>query len=269
MKRTPTLTAAAAIALSLAACSGAEAPAEQQPATSQAAESETTSPTPTEEPDPVAENWDDIVTFVEAVYVNDTDVAMPLAAKDSPAAEYVAYLRDAAVAVQANGYDPHQYDAGYSFDADEGKQEIGISFRDTTGTGAPPLDYTWSDFKVTDDGKIESWTGASGSITKVLGKEHDSKKAGGQKVTVAHAYKSNTGEVVIVLKVKANASGYPDYAPVYVGPDGVARKPAAMDVTDLVEGATSYLKYHFDGADFGGKLKYMVDFETPVTLTIK
>ncbi|MFC7876717.1 hypothetical protein [Isoptericola sp. NPDC057391] len=268
MKRTLTLTAAAAITLSLAACSGAEAP-DEQPATSQAAESETTSPTPTEEPDPVAENWDDIVTFVEAVYANDADVAMPLTAKDSPAAEYVAYIRDNALAEQTAGFDPHMFDDGYSFDDDEEKQEVDISFRDTTGNGSDPQDYTWSDWKMTDDGKIESWTGASGSIEKVLGKKHDKQKAKGQKVTVAHAYKSNSGTVVIVLKVDSETGGYPDYAPVYVGPDGVARKPAQVNATDLVEGATSYLSFLYQDADFGGKLKYLVDYETPVTLTIK
>lgn|GEM_PF-5159612 len=268
MKRILTLVTAAAIALSLAACSGAEAPAEQ-PATAGAAESETASPTPTEEPDPVAENWDDIVAFVEATHVNDTDAAMAVTAKDSPAAEYVAYIRDNALADQTAGFDPHMFDDGYSFDGDKKKQEVAISFRDTTGNGSDPQDYTWSDWKVTEDGKIESWTGASGSISKVLGKEHDSKKAKDQTVTVAHAYKANSGAVIIVLKVDSNVSEYPDTAPVYVGPDGVARKPAQVSTTDLVEGATSYLSYVYTDADFGGKLKYLVDYETPVTLTIK
>jgi len=268
VKRTLTLAAAAAITLSLAACSGTEAPAEK-PATTEAAETATASPTPTAEPDPVAENWDDIVAFVEAVYVGETDTAMPLTAKGSPAAECVAYIRDNSLAEQTAGFDPHEFDDGYSFDDDERKQEVAISFRDTTGNGSDPQDYTWSDWKVTDDGKIKSWTGASGPINKVLGKKHDKQKAKGQTVKVAHAYQSNSGTVVIVLKVDSNVSGYPDYAPVYVGPDGVARKPTQANATDLVEGATSYLSYAYTDADFGGKLKYLVDYETPVTLTIK
>ncbi len=225
-------------------------------------------PTPSEPSDPVAAHWSEVAAFVEAVHNGDVDASEGIVAEGSPAAEYVSYIRNSNLAQQAAGFDPHYYDAGYSFDPDEDLQVVDISFRDVTGDGSEPADYTWSDFQVTDAGKLESWTGASGALEEVLGSSHDSKSAKGQVVTVANSYESNGGAVWVVLKVDSTVDALADYAPVYVGPDGVVRQPVAANVTEIVADATSYLSYAYDDAEFGGKFKYMVDYDTPVTLSI-
>lgn len=253
--------AAAALTLMLAACgAGTDATADPAVTTTQAVATPSATP---EKADPVTANWDAIVQFVRDVHVGDLNAAQNMAAEDSPARHYTDYLHDSKIASQAAGAPAN--DTKFAFSADAETHVVTINATPTEGDA---IEYAWKDFQVTDDGKITGWTGASGALADVLGKDHDSKEAKGQKVTVAHAYKSNDGGVNIILKVESTVDGYPDSAPVYVGPDGVARKPSGWVTNDIVKDATTYLQYFYPDADFGGKVKYEIDYDQAIDLQI-
>lgn len=244
----------------LAACGSTDPTVGDQTATTMPASA---APSATPEADPVAANWDAVVQFVRDVHEGDPSAAQKMAAADSPALHYTEYLHDADIAARAAGVAAD--DTKFAFKADAKTHVVTIT---ATPTEGDPSEYAWTDFQVTDDGKITSWTGASGPLADVLGKDHDSKEAKGQKVTVAHAYKSNGGAVFIILKVESTVDGYPDSAPVYVGPDGIARKPGGWITNDIVKDATTYLQYIYPDADFGGKLKYEIDYDQAIELKI-
>ena len=170
--------AAVATPLLLSACAGdaANEAASAAASTSSPSASATPSPSPTPTPSQAESlEWEDAVEFATLVHTEKYKEAGAFVTPGSTAERYLEHQLNATKAQKTNGDYVPTDEPTIESDADKGA--ITFSFDND-------IEYTWSKFVPGDDGKIASWTGASGSIDKVLAKTQPKASANGQTVKI-------------------------------------------------------------------------------------
>lgn len=198
------------------------------------------------------DSWDVVVEFNEALVAEDFNRAAELSAPESPASRYVEYRTDVQQAQQ--DADAVQESSGeVTGDEDAGAITASITSAEDEVT------YTWTDFS-TDDGLVTDWVTEQGPLADQLWTTDSSAEAGGATVALQSAYRTNVGDLYVVLEVTAGADALSaDGAASYVPEGGTAVPPGAAVVPDTVgEESSAHLLYVYTGADFGGTVVYEV-----------
>lgn len=207
-----------------------------------------------------AETWSKIKDFVHqvsgAVSAEAITGLRPFVAPGSPADRYLTHQANVQAAYTANGSSSTTKPT-FTFADDDDNGTITITPPSTDASPTKP--YTWSQFKTDPDGKIVSWTGASGPVESVLWTQDASGTGGGQTVTLKSAYKSNLGALFVVAEVTMNAyTADADAGPTYVAADGLTRTAnlSSFPGGKVAKGSKALIVYYFDQAPLGGTMHY-------------
>jgi hypothetical protein len=194
-------------------------------------------------------HWDQVVALNAAMDARDLDAMAALIAPGSPAERWLSYWSTVEATDVAAGQ-PADTDAG-STAYDEASGTVTTTYAD--GTTTVTKDYT------TDGaGRIMSWSDEAGTpIADRLWTQNTAGTGAGQTVTITSAFLTSSGDLYVTADITGDAGSDIDWRPTYVGPDGVARQPAASIGPDqVVPGGTTKVAYVYEAAEFGGRLVY-------------
>ena len=213
--------------------------------------------TPAESPTAESKpNFNNALEFTRMVHLGKYGAAAGLVAPQSPAARYVAHQQAADKAQEINGDDATVNPDDYAFDPDPKDGTIKID------TGDGETVYTWKEFAYDANGKIVSWTGASGPVAKVLWSKESKASALGASARLVSAYRSNTGDMWVVVEWSAKRKVMINGSPSYSANGGYKQSPQSWSSqNELAAGEKTLAYYSFAGAKFGGKLR--LDVDTP------
>lgn len=254
----------AATLLPLSACSSAPQPAVTITATVTA--EPTPSPTPTPTFDVAAEGWSNAKAFTEQIVKNKYDKAAAFVSEGSAADRYLVHMIAINDASRAAGYGALLTASDIEFD--EEAKSITQSASD-----ADPV--VWQTFTWDDLGKITGW--ATGDDDTPLADRLWTKPADASidyaKVTLVSAYKNDAG-LWVVLDVKAKKGAVePDCSPLLDDTKDRQREATNCTAPDKInKGKAAYVAFLFEGATFGGKLRYEVQnasYDTIGTVKLK
>lgn len=229
--------------VSLAACSAAPVPAVTVTTTAVA----TSSPTPK----PSVNGWDNAQAFAGAVLKGNNKEARQYVAQGSAADRYLIHQEAADEATSAAGSEDAGPPDDITFDADAGT--VTFTYND------PDATFEWNRFEYDAAGKVISW--ATGQSDTKLSDRLWSKSA---KVSTQHAtvelvsaYK-NDAALFVILDVKAkDRSLSPDCSALLDDAKHRQREASNCVAPDTItKGNSAYVYVSFDGADFGGTLRY-------------
>ncbi len=244
--------AAALLALTLGACSTGGASANQNGSVPEATP---TVSTPLESPSPASRsNFDNAFELTRLVHFGKYGPAAALVSPESPAARYLAHQRAANKASEINGEDTTTNEEDYTFDADPEAGTIQID------TGDGETVYTWKDFAYDPSGKVLSWTGASGPVADVLWSKESKDSALGGSARLVSAYRSNAGDMWVVVEWSASRKVMINGSPSYSAKGGYKQEAESWSSqSELAAGEKTLAYYSFAGAKFGGKLRLDVN----------
>lgn len=207
------------------------------------------SPTPTESEAGLA--WENVVAFTAAVFARDFESASEYVSPGSPAERYITHMRNVEQALTLAGQQDSSPATEVTPDRDTGSVEV------VESVGAEP--YTWAEFVSDPEGRVISWTGAQGPVEETLWLTQQSGSALGQVIALSSAYRSNIGDLWVVVDVTPEYTTYVDYGAIYIDPSGLAHAPTSViHPPTIVGAATSKVAYLYEGAELGGWFVYKV-----------
>ena len=231
--------------LALAGCSGGGAgdPAQQ---------TEPTVSTPADEipaPSPMSDDFSTAARFTKLSHQNRHKEANALVVPESPAARYLAHQTLINKAQSIAGYDQSE-DEEPSVKPDPATGSIKFKFAKTERE--PALSYIWRDFTF-EQGKITGWTGKSGPVTDVLWTRTTTDSKLSTKAKLESAYRSNSGNLYIVVELSAGKSrGFGEAE--YAAHGGYRQTVMEQNASDLSKGEKTLAYFTFKNAKFGGTL---------------
>lgn len=189
--------------------------------------------------------------LVTAVYGNDFATSESLVAPESAAAKYVTHQKSSDTAYKANG----------DFTPPVAADQPSLEFEDGAVTAKYPggMSFTWSEFEFDESGLVTSWTTPSGQLPSLLWSADFAGAVAGNSVNLTSAYKTNAGEMHVVLTVTAGSSGIDfmmPYQAQFVASDGIAytAQYSSAPGQSLPAGATGYVVLAFPQVPFGGTI---------------
>ncbi|MFP7834899.1 hypothetical protein [Marisediminicola sp. LYQ134] len=237
--RTATVAPAVVLALTIVLTGCTAAPATRESSESAAA---TTAPTP----DPGAEQFATIEAFVGAAFQGRYDEAAQHASPGSAAERYVSHQRAMNTGYNANGDGQDDLTTLPTLSFDDGLVTV------VEGDSEP---YNLSDFTFDDEGLVTGWAGKSGPVAEALWTQPWSGQSGGNTIDLTSAYRANSGNLFVVIKVAANerATAPYSYSATYSASDGITYSAAyASQPDEIAAGSAGYIVVVFEGAPFGG-----------------
>lgn len=213
-----------------------------------------------------ADGWASVVALGDAVAANDWAAAGALASPGSPAAQYVDYRQQVQQAQQQAG--AASPPTG-TVQADEGTGAVAVTIE---GDDSPT--FTWSDFATDDTGLVETWRTEQGLLDEVLVSPSSTADAAGATVTLTHAYRAVSGDLVVVVQLStADETITPDQSVLLTPASGTPTESSAVVGPDQVDpGGSGFVVYTLPGADPAGTLVYEVqnasDAPAPVELSL-
>lgn len=237
-----------AATLTLTSCSGSES-----------------SPTPLTTPkvslsaDPspsAANNFEDVIAFVQAVYVDDYDTAGGYVADDSPAARYVAHQSAVAQVDSLDGTAQAVDPSDIEVTADEKSNSVKVE----DSSGDSPVTYVWQKFEMK-NAKIGAWEikGRPRSLDNRLWSVKSSDKSKGVGAKLVSAYENNRGNVNVVVELKSADRNVRVIDAIYTPAGGYRQKDAANLIPDVDKGGKTLTYFTFNKSRIGGTLKLKVD----------
>jgi hypothetical protein len=223
-----------------------------------------TSPTATPDRSALAQAWASVVEFNQAVADSDWPAAEALAVPDSPAAAYVDYRSQVEQAQQAAGAPPAP---GGTVESDQAAGTVTVTI---DGDDAPT--YVWSGFETDDAGMVGSWETDQGALGDILVSPGSSGSAAGATVTLAHAYASSSGDLVVVVQVDAQEEAITVDQAVVV--DAGQGEPVESDrvvgPSRVPAGGSAVVVYAVPGTQPSGTLVYEVqnDYDAPAPVEL-
>mgnify|MGYP003637904007 CR=1 FL=1 len=188
--------------------------------------------------------------FVTAIYGNDYTTAEALVVPGSAAQKYVAHQKATDTAYKTNG----------DFTQPLPEEQPTLEFTDGAATAKYPTgeSFAWSDFEYDNNGLLASWTTPSGELPGLLWTSEFSGAIAGNTVNLTSAYKSNAGDMYVVLTVTSGAGidFLMPYQAQFVASDGIAYSAQYYSAPrqSLPASATGYVVVTFPQAPFGGTL---------------
>jgi hypothetical protein len=236
--------------LALAGCSGGGAsdhPVQQTEPTVSTPPDETPAPTP------VSDDFATAVKFTKLTHQSRYKEASGLVVPESPAARYLAHQTLMRKAQQIAGYN-QSGDEEPSLKPDPTTGTIKIRYEDQS---EGETKYTWRDFTF-EQGKITGWTGASGPVKDVLWSRESKDSALGATAELASAYRTNAGNMDVVVEWCAKRDIDLSYEPSYSAKGGYRQHASDFNADELADGEKTLAYYTFDDAKFGGKLRLKI-----------
>lgn len=241
------ITTVVALLVLLTACSPGPATVVTVTATAPASQS---SPTP----EPSVNGWDNAQAFAGAALKGNYDEAKAYAASGSAAERYLTHMVAINEAMVAAGDGGMEEPDDVTYDAAAGSVSYTYTDADVTAE--------WNRFEYDGGGKVISWS--TGKSDTKLSDRLWTKPA---KASVAHAtvqlvsaYKNDSG-LFVVLDVKAkDRSINPDCGALLDDSKHRQREAADCSAPDkITKGSSGYVALTFEGAAFGGTLRYKVE----------
>lgn len=248
MRSSTILTAAALLLFSMSACTAASQAVVTVTATPSAGVTSAPNPTPTF--DVAAEGWKNAKEFTENVNEGKYDAALEHVSEGSAAARYLTHMTAIDDASVAAGSGRVTSESELTFSEDEKS----ITQSDE---GVEPT--VWESFTWDDAGKLTGWsTGEDDTPLKdrLWTKEAQASTANAD-VTLVSAYKNDAG-LWVVLDVKSKKTAIaPDCSPLLDDTKNRQREATnCMAPGKINKGKAGYVAFLFEGANFGGTLRY-------------
>ncbi len=195
------------------------------------------------------DNFATAVSFARWVHLHDYPQALRVTSPGSVAMRYIEHQKAFILAQQVNG-DTTADDTEPTIQPDDHAKVIKIVDGDTT--------YTWKKFVFDIQGRVVSWTGASGPVAKALWSKSDQSEVLGAKARLVSAYRANSGYLFVVVEYTAIKPVLFNYGATY-GASGSKENATAQGSTDALGAGEQKLAYYaFKGADFGGTFKVLI-----------
>lgn len=205
-------------------------------------------------PSATVDGWDNAQAFTEAALKGDYDTAQKYVSPGGPADRYITHQRAMDEATSAAGDGPSSQATDITFDPDA--RTVTYTFDED---GAPTV--TWKDFESDSSGLLLGWsTGKSATKLK------DRLWSRSAKVSTSHvtidlvsAYKNDTA-LFVVLDVHAkDRSISPDCSALLDDSKNRQRESSYCSAPEkIARGNSGYVVLEFEGAGFGGTLRYVV-----------
>jgi hypothetical protein len=208
-------------------------------------------------------DWAAVVSFTQSVADNDWEAAQQQVVPGSAADRYVDYRQQVDQAQQQAGA------AAAPTATVEPDEQAGSVTVTVDGDDSPT--FTWSDF-TTDEGLVSAWTGDQGGLDEVLASPGSTEQAAGAEVSLLHAYQAVSGDLLLVVQVRAIDDAItPDSSVVLLDESGAPQESAqAVGPASVEQGDTGVMVYAVPAAAPPGTLVYEVQnsYDAPAAVEL-
>jgi hypothetical protein len=211
-----------------------------------------------------ASTWPVVIDLNTAMATQDFASAAALTAPGSAAQKYVEYRSDVAAAQDAAGAEAAP-DGVVVEDEQAGTVTV------TIGSGTDEVIYVWSGFEVDEAGLVTGWSTEQGRLDSLISSPGSQAEAAGATVSVRSAYRTNEGDLLVVVGVEAEEMvTVDDSVVVRLDDDSTVASAATVSPSEMDAGRSGVVVYRFGDVPLGGVLVYEVQnsYDAPAAVEL-